>query len=197
MGLNIPSCSAICRALTCRNLFKFLTSPLCASFVFLFVGLYANSVLQMVAESEEVSCGKDNETCPPLPDLGHMVFPYLHFVKICDYMLYLSVLCTLIRFSPLFVPYSMGLMMLRRWAFLQGLLFWMRGISVALTRQSVPQEDCVTTALGNKFIEGENASAADEHLHDALVRALCSPVSCLPLNDCSVLHHERSARDVR
>jgi hypothetical protein len=159
MGLNCPSCSAICRALTCRNFGKFLTSPLMAAFAFFFVGLYANSVLQMVAEHEKIDCGLENARCPPLPDLGHQVFPYIKFVKICDYMLYASVASIMIRFSPLFVSYSLSLVMLRRWAFLQGLLFWMRGISVALTRQSVPQEDCVTTALGNMFIEASDKTS--------------------------------------
>jgi hypothetical protein len=109
-------------------------------------------VLQIVADRQVVDCGA--ETCPPLPDLGHEAFPHLTFVKICDYWLYAFVGCTIVRFSPIFVSKSLSLVMLRRWAFLQGSLFWMRGISVALTRQSVPQEDCITTATGNAWIEG-------------------------------------------
>jgi len=49
--------------------------------------------------------------------------------------LYAAVGMTLIRFSPLIVSKSLSLVMLRRWLFLQGTLFWFRGISVALTRR--------------------------------------------------------------
>ncbi len=136
--LNVPSCRQIWAALTWHNLWKLMTSPLALAFAFFFAGLYANSVLQIVADREVVECGE--EVCPPLPDLGHQLFPHITFVKICDYMLYGAVASVFFRFSPLFVNYSLSLVMLRRWAFLQGLLFWMRGISVALTRQSVPQE---------------------------------------------------------
>ena len=75
-------------------------------------------------------------------------------LQICDYWLYAFVGGTLLRFSPIFISKSLSLVILRRWLFLQGSLFWMRGISVALTRQSVPQEDCITTATGNAWIEG-------------------------------------------
>jgi hypothetical protein len=132
-NLNVPSWQEIRRAVTCRNFGRFLTSPLMTSFAFFLAGLYANSVLQVVADRQVVHCGE--EKCPPLPDLGHDLFPHLTFVRICDYWLYIAVGSTLVRFSPLFVNYSLSLVMLRRWAFLQGMLFWMRGISVALTRR--------------------------------------------------------------
>lgn len=102
-----------------------------------------------------VQCGADGtQRCPPLPDLGHDLFPRIESVAICDYWLYAVVGLTIVRFSPFFVSKSLSLVMLRRWLFLQGSLFWMRGISVAITRQSVPQENCVTTALGNHWVEG-------------------------------------------
>jgi len=150
--LNVPSWSDIRSALTLRNVGKFFVSPLMAALVYFFLGLYCNSVLQIVADRQTMHCGE--ERCPPLPDLGHQAFPHLSFVRICDYWLYIAVASTVLRFSPLFVNYSLSLVMLRRWFFLQGTLFWMRGISIALTRQSVPQEDCVVTATGEAWIEG-------------------------------------------
>ena len=82
-SLNVPSCGDIFHALTWRNICRFFVSPLFASFLFFAAGLYANSVLQVVADRQVVHCGED--VCPPLPDLGHELFPHLKFVSICDY----------------------------------------------------------------------------------------------------------------
>jgi hypothetical protein len=130
---SLPSWRSIRKALTWRNFGRFLVSPLMAAFIFFLCGLYANSVLQIVADRQVVHCGE--EQCPPLPDLGHELFPHLTFVSICDYWLYFVVGATFLRFSPIFISTAMSLVMLRRWFFLQGMLFWMRGISVALTRR--------------------------------------------------------------
>jgi hypothetical protein len=89
--------------------------------------------MQVVADRQAVYCGED--VCPPLPDLGHQVFPHLTFVSICDYWLYACVGLTFFRFSPIIISKSLSLVLLRRWLFLQGTMFGMRGISIVLTRR--------------------------------------------------------------
>ena len=74
-------------------------------------------------------------------------------VMICS-GLYAAVGMTLIRFSPLIVSKSLSLVMLRRWLFLQGTLFWFRGISVALTRRQKANMCTARTQWQSRAIMG-------------------------------------------
>ena len=87
---------------------------------------------------------------PPLPDVFHSALPHIRWWKLNDLYIALFALITVLHFVP-----SKGLRpkVLRRFLFLEGVILFLRGISVVLTTLSIPLRDCVSDALGNPFVE--------------------------------------------
>ncbi|CAF1085000.1 unnamed protein product [Didymodactylos carnosus] len=118
--------------------------PLILSFVFFFVALYVNSLVQVIADRQS-----PNEL-PPLPDIGHKILPYWSYFQVNNYLLFTIFISVIIRYI---FQSNIRLIVFRRWLFIQGLMFCMRSFSIYITALSVPQPGCNTTAVGSPEIE--------------------------------------------
>jgi hypothetical protein len=128
-----------------------MAGPLLLSFVWFLVTLYFNNVLSITAERQ------GNRLDPTLPDEGHEELgDQIHEFHLPDYMLYALLCTTAFRFLPIWpcVKPAMWWMIVRRWFFLEGVIFFLRGFSVAMTGVPQPNPTCVTTATGSVWSEG-------------------------------------------
>lgn len=85
----------------------------------------------------------DTDTFTTLPDLGFDVLPFVSESWLSDLAVVLLVVLTQIRFS--LTP--MGATIVRRWVFLLGSLFVLRGVSIVITMLPNPLKNCRSTAL--------------------------------------------------
>jgi len=139
-----------CSRCSCRTFFRGMTSPLLLSFIWFLVTLYFNSVLSIEAERQ----GGNNN--PILEDEGfEELGSQIDIFDLPNYMLFALLGATLIRFLPIWpcVKPAMFWMILRRWFFLEGVIFILRGFSVAMTSVPAPSALCTSTATGNVWIE--------------------------------------------
>jgi hypothetical protein len=123
---------------------RFVCLPFCFSFVFFFVTLYINSLVQVWADRNSPNW------LPALPDIGHKLLPYWTFYSINNYYLLAAFVLVIIRYI---FQRDIRLIVLRRWLFLQAVMFIMRSISIYVTSLSVPLPGCNTTAVGSPPIE--------------------------------------------
>ena len=123
-----------------------LYSPLLFAAFFCFVAAYWDGVMQVLAECR----AQEVQWLPPLPDVAHSVLPYIRWWKLNDLYIGLFAIAVVLHFIP-----SRGLRpkVLRRFLFLEGVILFLRGISVVLTTLSIPLRDCQSDALGNPLIE--------------------------------------------
>jgi hypothetical protein len=118
--------------------------PFVFSFIFFLVTLYVNSLVQVWADRNSPFW------LPALPDIGHKLLPYWSYYSINNYYLLCSFVLVIIRYV---FQRDIRLIVLRRWLFLQAILFIMRSISIFVTSLSVPLPGCNTTAVGSPPIE--------------------------------------------
>lgn len=118
--------------------------PFIVSFIFFFVTLYINSLVQVWADRNSPYW------LAALPDIGHRLLPYWTYYSINNYFLLTAFLLVIVRYI---FQRDIRLIVLRRWFFLQGVLFIMRSISIYVTSLSVPLPGCNTTAVGSPPVE--------------------------------------------
>lgn len=134
----------------CASSFSFVPMTFCVylpfifSFCFFLITLYINSLVQVWADRNSPYW------LPALPDIGHKLLPYFTFYSINNYYLLASFVLVIIRYI---FQRDIRLIVLRRWLFLQAVLFIMRSISIFVTSLSVPLPGCNTTAVGSPPIE--------------------------------------------
>jgi len=118
--------------------------PFCFAFVFFFITLYINSLVQVWADRNSPYW------LPALPDIGHKLLPYWTYYPINNYYLLTAFVLVIIRYicQP-----DIRLIVFRRWLFIQALMFIMRSISIYVTSLSVPLPGCNTTAVGSPPVE--------------------------------------------
>jgi len=118
--------------------------PFCFSFVFFFITVYINSLVQVWADRNSPYW------LPALPDIGHKLLPYWSYYSINNYFLLTAFVLVIIRYI---FQSDIRLIVFRRWLFLQAVMFIMRSISIYVTSLSVPLPGCNTTAVGSPPIE--------------------------------------------
>ena len=118
--------------------------PFCFSFVFFLITLYINSLVQVWADRNSPYW------LSALPDIGHKLIPYWTYYAVNNYYLLASFVLVIIRYV---FQRDIRLIVLRRWLFLQAVMFIMRSISIFVTSLSVPLPGCNTTAVGSPPIE--------------------------------------------
>ena len=118
--------------------------PFIVSFIFFFVTLYVNSLVQVWADRNSPYW------LAALPDIGHQLLPYWTYYPINNYFLLTTFVLVIVRYI---FQRDIRLIVLRRWFFLQGVLFIMRSVSIYVTSLSVPLPGCNTTAVGSPPIE--------------------------------------------
>lgn len=91
---------------------------------------------------------------PTLRDQGFS-FPKYQNYDLNNYLLFATVGVTLIRFLPIWpcTKPALARTILRRWLFLEGLLFWFRAVSVVVTSQPKPDPECEATATESVWVE--------------------------------------------
>jgi hypothetical protein len=118
--------------------------PFFFSLIFFFITLYINSLVQVWADRNSPFW------LQALPDIGHKLLPYFTFYSINNYYLITAFVLVIIRYI---FQRDVRLIVLRRWLFLQAVMFIMRSISIFVTSLSVPLPGCNTTAVGSPPIE--------------------------------------------
>ena len=103
---------------------NYCSLPFWFSFVFFFVTLYINSLVQVWADRNSPNW------LPALPDIGHNLLPFWSFYAINNYYLLTSFVLVIIRYV---FQSDIRLIVFRRWLFLQALMFIMRSISIYVT----------------------------------------------------------------
>ena len=136
-----------------RNTRRFVSWQFLVTVLYAFTCVYFNTLMQVRAEERSRQfralplkynfTTKDENTFTTLPDIGFDILPMIHDHWWSDVMVGLLVALTQVRFS--LTP--MGATILRRWAFLLGSLFFLRGISIIVTMLPNPLKACKSDAL--------------------------------------------------
>ncbi len=139
-----------------RNTRRFVSWQFCATMLYAFACVYFNTLMQVRAEKRSRTFRAlpikynftiaDEHTFTTLPDIGFDILPMVHDAWLADVMVGLLVALTQCRFS--LTP--MGATILRRWAFLLGSLFFLRGISIIVTMLPNPLKACKSDALDHE-----------------------------------------------
>lgn len=114
------------------------------SIFWILLGTYFNCVIQAYLDRE-------SSKLKPLPDLGFLLLPHIHYYKIADIWLYCALGISLIRYL---FDKRQNVRVFRRFMFLQGSLFMLRGISIMVTTLPPPLKKCSIEITGNPFVEG-------------------------------------------
>nr|BAN42085.1 sphingomyelin synthetase, putative [Entamoeba invadens] len=131
-----------------RTLHDFLHSQLMWAVTVMIICGYWNSVFQIYADSI-AGFWKYKHQPFVLMDIAFDVLPHIESEHISDYYLKWCIYATAIRF--MFTP--LRLVILRRYCFMQAVIFLLRGFSVFATLLPCPMTGCVSTAVGNPFVE--------------------------------------------
>ncbi|EDR24386.1 sphingomyelin synthetase, putative [Entamoeba dispar SAW760] len=110
---------------------------------------YWNSVFQIYADSI-AGFWKYKHQPFVLMDIFFDILPYVQSNRISDLYLKYCIVITIIRF--LFTP--LRSIILRRYCFIQAVIFLFRGFSVFATLLPNPMISCKSDAIGNPFVEG-------------------------------------------
>lgn len=93
-------------------------------------------------------------------------FPKVGIEKLADYLLYGYLALFIFRFLPLWpcVKPAISFMIIRRWLFIEGIIFFFRGATVAMTSHPAPNTTCVSTATeGSIWSEAVYITFAKHH----------------------------------
>ena len=145
----------------CKKLARVLYAPDNLDCILYSYVLVLNCVIQIYADQRSERfrtipkkynmTEEDEEKINTLPDLGFDWLPFLSNAAIADYVVIVLVIVTMVRFAPT----PMGATIVRRWLFMLGSLFFLRGICIIITMLPNPLAECkIVTQNENPFVGG-------------------------------------------
>jgi len=149
----LPSLRVVfCERWHVKHLKRFASWGMLLAWFGWFIGMYFNTLAQVYVQkrSEHFKVIPDqflmNATARrrvnTLPDLGFDLLWHVPASWVADSLVFGSMLATVVRF----VPTPMGATILRRWLFILGTLFFLRGIAISVTMLPNPYHECNSTA---------------------------------------------------
>lgn len=135
--------------------------PIIVTLVYFVLGMYFNCVMQVVAENRSTRFQdiprkynmtiEDTNAMNTLPDIGYDILPFVANKNLPDIWVFSIVGLGIVRFALT----RLRLTILRRWTFLLGTIFFVRGASIILTMLPNPLHSCVSSVgKSSVFVDG-------------------------------------------